>query len=129
MPETTLLMGVLGAGGAALLSGVAGALAGRLSKKQAPQGPAAKDVAERLLADARIERDTFVRHAEIGAREEALVLRAEAAAFEQQEEERLVRLAATLAGRQADIEARSSEAAEAAERLKKRQAPLAQLES
>jgi ribonuclease Y len=130
MSETvTLVMGVLGAGGAALLSGVAGALAGRASKQQVPQGPAAKDVAERLLADARIDRDTFVRHAEIGAREEALVLRAEATTFEQQEEERLVRLAATLAGRQADIEARGREAAEAAERLKKRQAPLALLEN
>jgi ribonucrease Y len=128
MPDTatvTLMLGALGALG----GGVAGALAGRLSRKPVVQGPRAKDLAERLLAEARLERDNQIRHAEIGAREEALVLRGEASAQGQNEEERLVKLAAALAGRQADVEARVQEAGEARERLKKRQAPLSALDS
>lgn len=131
MPEVAtvdVLLGTLGA----LSGGVAGALAGRLVRKPAAaaegEGVSAKVEAERLRTEARLEREAIVRNAEIEAREQALALRAEAAVREREEEERLVRLAAGLAGRQADLEARAKEAGEARERLQRREAPLGALE-
>ena len=121
----TLVLGALGA----LSGGVAGALAGRLTRRPAPAVPSAKLEAERLRAEAQSEQEAAIRNAEITAREEALVLRAQADTLVHEEEERLVQITASLVGRQTDLEARTKEASEARERLRKREAPLLALDS
>ena len=133
---TTLVLGALGA----LSGGVVGAVARRAWRGRAGAGAAAAAgtsapalpasvEADRLRAEARMEQEAAIRDAEITAREEALVLRAQADALVQTEEERLVRVTATLAGRQTDLEARKKEAVEVRERLRKREAPLLALDA
>jgi ribonuclease Y len=130
-PTTTLALGAL----AALSGGVVGAVArrmlrgGRPASEAGPVSASTSVEAERLRALALVERDAVIRDAEITAREEALVMRAAADAQVESDEERLVRVTAQLAGRQTDLEARKKEAAEARERLRKREAPLLALDA
>jgi ribonuclease Y len=117
-----LMLGALGV----VTGGVTGALLGRLTRKRRLEdGPTAEEQAERLRAEARIVAETTVRKAEIAAREEALAMRAAAEAEQAREEEQLVRRTAGLAGRQTDLQERRKETAEAKERLRTRQEPIA----
>ncbi len=116
----TYLLGAI----VALGGGVAGALVGRRRQAALPQGPSAEVEVERLRAEAVLERDAGIKHAEISAREEALALRAAADAELRVQEERQVRVTAALVGRSTDLEARRRETAEARERLRTREAPL-----
>jgi ribonuclease Y len=124
---TTAVLCAIGA----LAGGVAGALAGRVlgRRRRAAARPSPREAAERLLADARVEREAALRDAEIGAREEALARRAEAAEAFRADEEALGQRATALVQAQTEAETRGQELEAARARLREREEPLRALEA
>jgi ribonuclease Y len=110
---------------------VGGLLAGRVvgRRRRPTDGPSPREAAERLLAEARLEREAGVRDAEIGAREEALVHRASAEETFGRRRRRWAAATTALVQAEAEVATRGQELESARGRLREREEPLREREA